>query len=86
MADIVYLLCAATALGCAIVLMLGYRRTKHRLLLWSAICFLGLMANNVLVFVDLVVVPDIDLFTLRNITALAAMSTLLYGLIWEDGK
>ncbi|OGH61344.1 MAG: hypothetical protein A3G34_04975 [Candidatus Lindowbacteria bacterium RIFCSPLOWO2_12_FULL_62_27] len=86
MAGLVYLLCAATALGCAAVLMLGYRRIRHKLLLWSALCFLGLMANNCLVFVDMVVVPHIDLFLPRNLTALAAMSILLYGLIWEDGK
>jgi hypothetical protein len=80
---VVYLLCALTALACAGLLLRGYARSGARLLLWAGLCFAGLTINNVLVFVDLVVVPDVDLFTWRNVAALAGMAVLLYGLVWD---
>jgi hydrogenase/urease accessory protein HupE len=61
----------------------GYRRSRVRLLLWAALCFVGLALNNVLLFVDLVVLPERDLGILRSAVGLAAMSILLFGLIWE---
>jgi hypothetical protein len=48
----VYLLCAATALAFGDFLLLGYRRSRARLLLWCGLCFLILSAENVLLFVD----------------------------------
>ena len=83
MGPAVYLLCAATALVCAVLLLRAYARSHARLLLWAGICFLGLTLNNGLVFVDLVLVPSLDLFTWRNVAALAAVGTLIYGLIWD---
>jgi hypothetical protein len=80
---VVYILCALTTLACSVLLLGGYRRTKTPLLLWSGLCFAGLTVANALVFVDLVLVPDVDLYTLRLVTAVAAMGLLLYGLIWE---
>ena len=56
----VYLLCFATSSACAWLLTRNYRRTGARLLLWSAICFLFLAANNLAVVVDLLVVPYRD--------------------------
>ena len=83
MGPAVYLLCAATALACAGLLLRGFRRSGARLLLWAGLCFVGLTVNNALVFLDLVVVPNVDLFTWRNLAALAAVATLLYGLVWD---
>lgn len=83
MAGLVYVLCALTALGCALLLLQGYRRSGSRLLLWSGLCFLCLTVNNSLVFVDLVMIHDYDLFFLRNSAALIGMLLLIYGLIWE---
>ena len=84
MAQVVYLLCALTSLVCAVLLVRGYRRSHSRLLLWSAICFIGLAANNALLVVDLLVVPDVDLSTWRLLPAVAGMAALVYGLIWES--
>jgi hypothetical protein len=42
-----------------------------------------LALNNAITFVDLVVFPAVDLFVLRNVTALSGMTLLLYGLIWD---
>ena len=44
-ASVVYVLCALTALACAVLLFRGYRASGARLLLWSAVCFAGLTLN-----------------------------------------
>jgi uncharacterized membrane protein len=80
----VYLLCAATSLCCLVLLTRSYLRTRSRLLLWSALGFVGFTANNLLVFIDLILLPaEVDLLPLRNLTSLAAIGVLLYGFIWE---
>ncbi len=84
MGPTVYVLCGLTSLLVAVLLLRGYRQSGTRLLLWSGLCFLGMTANNVLVFVDLVVVgPGLDLLGVRNLSAFAGMCLLLYGLIWD---
>jgi hypothetical protein len=83
MAEVVYILCALTSLACAVLLVRGYFRTRSRLLLWSCLCFVALAANNVLLFVDLVVVPSMDLSIVRSSTALCGLAVLVYGLIWD---
>lgn len=83
MAQIVYFLCAMTSAVCATLLIINFRRTRIRLLLWTSLCFTGLAFNNALLFVDLVVVPSIDLSILRSSIALVGLLILLFGLIWE---
>ncbi len=80
---IVYILCAATSAVCAALLVRGYRRSGARLLFWSALCFIGLALNNLVLIVDVRVVPQFDLATVRLLPALAGVLLLLYGLIWE---
>jgi hypothetical protein len=83
-ATIVYCLCFVTSAGCAWLLVRSYLRTRSALLLWTAICFVLLGLNNLLVVADLVFLPDaIDLRSARLAAAIAALSTLLYGFIWE---
>lgn len=79
----VYVLCAATALACAVLLLRGYTRSRTRLLLWCGVCFLALTAENVVLFLDLVVFRDLYLLPLRRGFALVGVAALLYGLIWE---
>jgi hypothetical protein len=83
MAELVYALCAIASVFCAALLVGNYRRTKVRLALYTSICFVGLAANNLLLFVDLIMVPDGDLSLWRTLVGLAAMLTLVIGLIWE---
>jgi hypothetical protein len=83
MGSLVYLLCAVAALVCSVLLLRAYRRVGARLLLWSGLCFGFLTLNNVLVAIDLVIFPHVDLFMPRNLSALAGIVALLYGLIWE---
>lgn len=83
MATVVYILCALTAGLCAWLLGRAYVRSRSRLLLWSCVCFVGLTLNNVMLFIDKVVVTDIDLSAWRQVPAAVGLLFLLYGLIWE---
>lgn len=83
MAAVIYGLCALAASLCTFLLLHAYARGRYRLLLWSAICFAGLTLNNLLLVVDKLVLPDVDLSIPRTSVALAAMAVLLYGLIWD---
>jgi len=79
-----YVLATLTCLLCTLLLYREYLKQRTRLLLWSALCFVGLTVNNVLLFVDLVVLPSLDLRIFRLLAALAGMMFLLYGFIWES--
>lgn len=83
MAAVIYTLCALTALLCASLLLQAYRRSSYQLLLWSGLCFVGLTASNILLVLDKLLVPNIDLSTWRLVCGLLAMMVLLYGLIWK---
>ena len=83
MAEIVYLLCAVTSLLCTVLLARAWRRTKSRLLMWSALCFLFFTANNILLYADRVVLPDVNLALLRAATGAAGVAILLFGLVWD---
>jgi hypothetical protein len=80
---IVYALCATTCLACALLLGRAYVRSRQRLLFWSTICFSALFINNLLTFIDLIVVPDIDLRALRSLFGITGVGALAFGLIWE---
>ena len=59
-------------------------REESKLLLWSGLCFAGLAVSNALIFVDLILLPTIDLFSYRLAMTAVSMGMLLYGLIWES--
>jgi len=79
----VYTLCFLTSSACAWLLARSYWRTGTRLLLWSALCFLFLAANNLVVIVDLIVLPTFDFRLARHLLSLAALGLLLFGFIWD---
>ena len=80
---VVYVLCFLTSTACAFLLARNYRRTDARLLLWSALCFGLLAANNLALIVDLLVLPAIDLAGVRQGFSLAAVLVLLFGFVWD---
>lgn len=84
MAAIIYTLCALFSLGIAMLLWAHFRRTRSRLLYWSALCFSGLTVNNTLLVLDKLVLDGHDLSLLRQWTALVSLALLLYGLVYED--
>jgi len=83
MALVIYTLCTLTSLACAALLLASYRRTGHRVLFWSGLCFVGMTVNNVLLALDKLVLPTVDLLPWRLLAALVAVCLLLYGLIFE---
>jgi hypothetical protein len=81
---LIYGLCLLASAACAVLLVRGYLRRRTPLLLFSAACFVLLAVNNLLVVIDLLVFPtDIDLGVIRLVASLAAVSTLIYGFVWE---
>ena len=83
MSSIVYGLCAAASLFCAGLVWSHYRRNGGRILLWVLLAFAGLVVNNLLLFLDLVIAPSLDFSLWRSGTAAAAVLLLLFGLIWD---
>lgn len=83
MATAIYVLCALTSAACAVLLLRRYSRDRVPLLLWSGLCFTGLALNNILLFIDLRVVPTTDLSVWRTLPAIVGVGFLIYGLVWE---
>ena len=83
MPGIVYILSTITALASAVLLAIAARRGGGRLLLLSAIAFVGMALNNVLLYVDTVIAPNVDWSIYPNLVALASVVILLYALIWD---
>lgn len=83
LATTVYTLCFLTSVVCSWLLVRSFLLNRTRLLLWSAACFVLLAVYNLLVVIDLVFLTTIDLSPLRVAVSLAAVSTLLFGFIWE---
>ena len=79
----IYLLCVVTSLLCAYLLARAYRRGRTKLLIWSAVCFALLALNNLVLAVDVLLLPEVDLSMWRIATVLLAVSVLLFGFIWE---
>jgi hypothetical protein len=84
MAALIYTLCALTCVACSVLLLRSYLQTRTHLLLWSSLCFVGLTASNVLLVLDRLVYPDVDLTTVRLAAALVGLLLLLIGLVWES--
>lgn len=80
---VVYVLCFLTSTACAWMLVRSYFRNRARLLLWSAISFAFLAANNLGLVIDLIVLPEVDLRVPRLLLSLVAVVSLLWGFVWE---
>lgn len=82
-ASAVYVLCGFTSAACALLLLRAYAQRGARLLLWSGLGFVGFAVGNLMLVVDLVMLPDRDLALMRSVPVLAGLSVLLYGLVWD---
>jgi hypothetical protein len=83
---LVYLLCLATSAAAALLVARSYWRARSRLLLWVSIGFGALALNNLLLVVDLLVLPTVDLWIWRQLAAGLCIVVLLYGFLWEVGR
>lgn len=86
MIETIYALCGLASLVCTVLLFRGYAQGRSRLLLWSAICFAALTANNFILFADEIVFPDINLSYWRSGAALVGIMALLYGLVCDADR
>jgi hypothetical protein len=84
MSEIIYALCAITSILCSVLLLRGWRASGTRLLLWSGLCFAGLATTNVILVLDQLVWPEVDLLPPRLWISLGALLLMLYGLIFAD--
>jgi hypothetical protein len=79
----VYVLCVLTSFAAMLLLLRSYMQNRTRLLLWSALCFVALAVNNLLLLVDILLLPTVNLLPLRQFSSMLAVGILLYGFIWE---
>jgi Family of unknown function (DUF5985) len=80
---LVYLFCFVTCAACALLLVRSWQKTRTRLLMWVAMSFVLLAANNFFLFADVILLPSEDLSVFRTGAAIAAVSVLIFGLVWE---
>lgn len=83
LAPVVYILCLLASAACGWLLVRSYLINRAPFLLWSAACFVLLALNNFFVVMDILVFTEFDFGIWRTLTHLAAVATLLYGLVWE---
>ncbi len=80
------LICALAVLACAactVLLFRGYARNRKRLLFWTSVSFVFLTLNNVLLFLDLVVL-ETDLRPWRHAAASVGLAFMIFGLLRES--
>jgi hypothetical protein len=81
----IYCFCFLASACGAWFLMHAWRRTGTNLLYWSGACFGVLAFNNLLAVVQMLAMPETDVFVYRSLVMLSALAVFFYGFIWEDG-
>jgi hypothetical protein len=75
-------LAVLTCAACTVLLFRAYGRNRRRLLFWIALGFVFLTLNNVLLFLDLVVVEQ-DLRLWRHVIALPGIALMIVAVLSE---
>jgi hypothetical protein len=83
MPGLVYILCAITSLGSAVLLLRGALSRGGGLLFWSSLCFFAMALNNVLLYMNFIVFPDVDLLLASRLATVLGIVLLNIGLIWH---
>lgn len=76
---LVYGLGLVTAVICAVVVLLSWRRTRAPILFWTGISFVLLSINNVILLLDRVILLDVNFWPWRQVPTVFAVLVLLYG-------
>jgi hypothetical protein len=89
MPGLVYILCAATSLISATLLLRGALSrgalfNGGGLLFWSSLCFFAMAGNNVLLYMNYVVFPHVDLLMASRLATVVGIVLLNIGLIWHS--
>jgi hypothetical protein len=80
---LIYGLCVVASAACAALLGRAYLRTRTRLLLWTAVSFCFFALNNLILAVDMLVLPSVDLWVWRQAAGGMGLGVLLFGFVWE---
>lgn len=84
MPGLVYILCAVTSLVSAVLLLRGaLSRGGSGLLFWSSLCFFMMALNNVLLYVNVIAPPEVDLLLASRLATVLGIVLLNIGLIWH---
>ena len=83
---LVYIFCALTSAGCAILLLRSYIRSRGKLVFWGFIFFTFFTLSNIVLFFDLEVLPSVDLSSYRDILTFCGLVAMIFGLIKEGDK
>lgn len=86
MEKLVYLFCAITYAGCAVLLLRSYFRARVKLVFWGCVFFVCYALTNVVLFIDLVLVPSMDLSPFRDALTLGGLVAIIFGLIKEGDR
>lgn len=86
MSESIYFICALTSGFCAFLLIRGYCRRPSAVLFWSSVYFLCQAATNIVLVVDLVLLPTVDMSMFRRFLTMIGTVTFLLGLIWETDR
>lgn len=46
-------------------------------------CFFGLAIDNILLYCDLILFPEVQMYNAPSIAGLISVSLLLFGLVWD---
>ena len=79
---VLYLIAMLTSAACMLLLIRAYLDSRLRILLWSALCFVGLTISNVTLLVDSQLAADLS--TLRTVPSLIGVMLLVVGLVWDS--
>jgi hypothetical protein len=82
----VYALCALTSLVCFALLLRQHLRAPSHLAFRSSVAFLCFAVANLILFIDLVLVPDTDLRIYRNLINLTGAVVLLLALTGDNER
>lgn len=83
---LVYLLCLATSVLCAGLLLRSWWLGRSRLLLWTAVSFIFFAINNLALVADTLIFTESSLWLFRLAPNLIAICVLLYGFVWEADR
>lgn len=84
MGSVAYALCAITSGVCFALLLRAYLKNRTRLLLWCSIGFFLFALQNIVLFLDLVIIQQISLAIWRTSIGFLAAAVMSLGLIWEQ--
>jgi hypothetical protein len=86
MEKVVYLFCALVNIGCATLLLRSYFRSRTKLVFWGCVFFVCFALSNIVLFVDLALLPTIDLSPYRDGLTLIGVIAMVFGLIKEGDR